>query len=112
MGYLGKLTKTGALDTGNTVLSGGWTVKFDPADIGIKIPCEVYHIAVKGPSSSSFEVWLDTTFYDNAARGDKNSWDPNYPMHVTPGTTIFFYYDTTSTPAPKITLFFKEASPI
>lgn len=112
MGYLGKLPKTGALDADNPVFPGGWTIMFDPADIGIRVQAEVYHIAVKGPLGSTFQVYLDTTFYDNVDRGDINSWDPSQPMHVTPGTTIYFYYSTNATPAPAATLFFREVSPL
>jgi len=112
MGFLGKLTKTGVADNDNPLLVGGWTIRFDPADIGIRVPSEVYHIAIKGPRGSSFDVYQDTTFYDTAPRGDKNSWDPSQPMHVEPGTTILFYYDTKTVPAPKATLFFRESSPL
>lgn len=112
MGTLGKLTKTGKIDAANPVLAGGWTIAFPPSDIGIRIAAEVYHIAVKGPTGSRFEVWIDTTFYDNVKRGDINSWDPNQPMPVDPGATIFFYYNTAATDAPKATLFFREPSPI
>jgi hypothetical protein len=112
VGYLGRLTKTGAVDANNPVLAGGYAVPFDPADIGIRVACEVYHIAVTGPAGSTFQIWLDTTFYDNVARGDINSWDPAQPMSVTPGTTIYFYYNMGVGTVPKVTLFFREPSPI
>ena len=112
MGYLGKLPKTGELDANNPVLAGGWTIKFDPADIGIRVQAEVYHMAVTGPENSQFQVWIDTTFYDNVVRGDVNSWDPSQPMHVRPGDTIFFYYNVATLPAPKATLFFRGVSPL
>lgn len=112
VGYLGKLTQKAETDDENPVSSGGWVIRFDPAAIGIRIDSEVYHIAVKGPTGSTFEVWVDTTFYDIVARGDKNSWDPSQPMHIQSGSTIFFYYDTSAGTAPKATLFFREPSPI
>ncbi len=112
MGYLGKLQRTGAVDAQNPVLAGGWTIKFQPQDIGIRVDCEVYHIAVVGPSGSQFQVWIDTTFYDNVVRGDINGWDPAQPMFLRPGDSVFFYYNTAATPAPKATLFFRETSPL
>lgn len=112
MGNLGKLSKVGKADPNNPVLAGGWTVTFAPSDLGIRVASEVYHIAVKGPTGSKFEVWIDTTFYDNVKRGDINSWDPNQPMPVDPGDTIFYYYNSAANPAPKITLYFREPSPI
>jgi hypothetical protein len=112
MGDLGKLQKTGVADPNNPVFAGGWTIAITPADMGIRVPSEVYHIAIQGPAGSTFQVFLDTTFYDNVTRGDINSWDPSQPMHVQPGTTIYFYYSTNATPAPKATLFFREPSPL
>lgn len=114
MGYLGKLTHSGRLTADNPVLAGGWAISFTPADIGIRIPSEVYHIAIKGPAGSQFEVWIDTTFYDVVKRGDVNSWDPNQPMFLDPGATIFFYFNTAAAgvTAPKASLFFREPSPI
>lgn len=115
---LGQLTQKGVVDPTNPVLAGGWTVKFTPAEIGIRVKSEVYHIAVKGPTGSRFEVFIDTTFYDNVKRGDINSWDPSQPMPVDPGATIYFYYNSAAlTPAPdsgppKATLFFREPSPV
>lgn len=112
MGNLGKLTKRGEPDIENPVTGGGWTIRFDPASIGIRVDAEVYHSAVKGPAGSTFEIWIDTTFYDVVARGDKNSWDPAQPMFVQPGSTIYFYYDTAAGTAPKASIFFRETSPI
>jgi hypothetical protein len=104
---LGKLQQTGALDSQNRVLAGGWTVTFDQSDLP-RIKCEVYHMAVKGPVGSTFQVYIDDTFYDNVVRGDINSWDPSQPMILEKDSTVYFYYDTTTLPAPKISLFFRE----
>lgn len=112
MGYLGKLTLAGAPDADNPVQAGGWTIAFTPAAIGIRVNAEVYHIAVQGPPSSQFQVYIDTTFYDNVVRGDINSWDPSQPMFVRPGDTVFLHYNTAGGSAPKATLFFRETSPI
>jgi hypothetical protein len=112
VGYLGKLTRSGASYADNPVLAGGWTVKFDPADIGIRVAAEVYHMAVQGPASSQFQVWIDDVFYDNAVRGDINSWDPAQPMFIRPGDTVFLHWNTAGGNAPKVTLFFREPSPL
>lgn len=110
MGYLGQVTQRGSADPDNPVLAGGYTVTFDPAQLP-RVDAEVYHIAIKGPSGSSFDVYIDTTFYDTVARGDKNSWDPSQPMHIAPGSTIYFYYDTASGTVPMATLFFRSSTP-
>lgn len=112
MPSLGKRKKTGAIDNQNPVKAGGWTIVFDPAFLGIQVPFEVYHAAVRGPAGSQFEVWIDDTFYSASIRGDRNEWDPSQPMHVTPGETIFFYYNTANGPAPTVAIFCRESSPI
>lgn len=109
MGFLGKLTKEGKPDPER---AGAWTITFDPADIGIRVQSEVYHMAIKGPAGSSFDVYLDDVFYDAVARGDKNSWDPAQPMHIQPGSTILFYFNRAGGTVPKATLFFREVSPV
>ncbi len=112
MGFLGKLGMAGKLNPQNPVLAGGWTIAYRPGDIGIRVDAEVYHIAIRGPAPSKFQVFIDDVFYDNVARGDINSWDPNNGMFVRPGDTIFFHYNTLATPAPFATCYFRETSPI
>lgn len=111
MGDLGRRAKTGATDANNPVTAGGWTVKFQPADLAVRVPAEVYHMAVKGPAPSTFQVFVNDIFYGNVARGDINDWDPTQPLRFTPGDTIFFYYNTAATPAPTVSIFLREQSP-
>lgn len=108
---LGRSTRRGALDTANPVLAGGWTIKWDPANLP-RMECEAYHAAVKGPTASTFQVYVDTTFYGNVARGDINDWDPVQPLHIPTGSTVYYYYDTASGSAPEATLFFRTVSPL
>ena len=106
----GGRTRNGVLSTDNPVLTGGWVVTFDPAFIAIQVESEVYHIAVSGPAGSSFEMWLDTTFYSSVSQGRRTDWDPAQPMRVRPGSTIYFYFNSTDTPAPKVSVFFREVT--
>lgn len=108
MANLGNRQATGKLDANNKVLAGGWTVQFTPQDLNIQQHFEIYHIAVRGPVGSTFQVYQDTTFYDAVPRGDLNSWDPSQPMHVQPGRTLYFYYDSVLSPAPQITIYCRE----
>jgi len=110
--YLGKRTMTGFKDTQNPVIAGGWTVKFSPDVLAVKVVAEVYHIAVKGPAPSTFQIYIDTTFYSNVARGDINDYDPSKPLPFSPGDTIYFYYNTAAGSAPIVTLFLQGTSPI
>ena len=108
MNELGPRRLVGIASATNPVFAGGWTAAFTPAEIAVPGHCECYHIAFKGPVLSSVEVWLDETFYDIAARGDKNSWDPNQPMYIRSGTTVFFYWSSNVAPAPHVTIFLRE----
>lgn len=103
--YLGGRTVTGAADLSNVLGAGFWTAAFTPAVLGWQVESEIYHIAISGPVGSSFQVWLDTQFYDYVARGDINSWDPSQPMAITPGQTLFFYWNTNVGPAPRVTVY-------
>lgn len=110
MSGLGKLTQKGVTNPENPVFPGGWTVSFK-TDQTPRVEFEVYHAAVKGPASSTFEVWIDDTFYDNVVRGDINSFDPTQPMLIRPGDSFFFHYSTNAGAAPKATAFFREPGP-
>lgn len=105
---LGNRTGNGYLDPGNKVTAGGWTVKFDPAALSVPSGAECYHIALTGPIGSRFQVWIDETFYSASSRGDLNDWDPNQPMTIDSGKTIFFYWNTALGAVPKVTIFLRQ----
>lgn len=107
VGYLGHRTESGSLDSNNKVFAGGWTVSFTPDIIASPDPCECYHIALRGPSASYLEVWLDETFYSNVARGDKNDFDAVQPIRITPGTTMFFYWSIDGSTRPTVSIFLR-----
>ena len=111
-GYLGHRTKEGLLLPENPFLAGGWAVQFTPGDLRIQQLFEIIHIAVQGPNQPSckLQVWLDTTFYSTTPRGDVNDYDPNQPIPVRPGQTVNFYWNTTVTPAPTVSIFCQEPS--
>lgn len=112
MGNLGSRPATGKLDRNNPLGTNFWTVTFDPPKLAIQIPFEVYHIAISGPTGSSFQLYIDSAFYSNVARGDINDWDPSQPMHMRPGQTIYFYWNTGSGTAPMVSIFCREPSPL
>lgn len=108
MGYVGNVQATGVADPNNRLLAGGWTVTFDPNVTGWHNAVEVFHIAVQGPLVSLFHVYLNTTFYDAVFGGGANSWDPSQPLFMPIGSTLYFYYNTVTTPAPVISIFGRE----
>ena len=102
--YLGERTVTGIADISNPFGESFWTCTFDPAVFVIAVEFEIYHMAIKGPTGSQLEVFKDSTFYDNVQRGDVNSWDPAQPLAITPGQTLFFYWNTGDGNAPTATV--------
>lgn len=115
MGYLGFRSKRGTLLPGNPFFAGGWAVEFTPEDIAIQEHgFEIYHIAVQGPAiaSCNLQMWLDSIFYSTTVRGDINDYDPNQPVYVRSGQSINFYWNTVVTPAPFVTIFCRQPSPI
>lgn len=98
---LGSRRAVGAVDqTGNN--PGKWTIAFTPAQLNVNVPqYEVYKIVVHGAVNSSFTVYIENNQWDLAVFGDDNSWDPNEPMILIPGQSLYFYYsDPTSDNTP------------
>jgi hypothetical protein len=92
---------------------GNYSARFQPSDWGVAggATFEVYHISILGPAGSTFQVFIDNVFYDNVARGDINSWDPNQPMLLSNGNYLWFYWNVgTGTPVPAVTLFLREGT--
>lgn len=108
MGYLGPRSATGVTNLVNPLGTGFWVVMFDPNVFRIQVEFEIYHIAISGPSGSAFQVFVDSTFYDYVARGDINSWDPSQPLHLRPGQTLYFYWNTNATPKPMVSVACRE----
>lgn len=113
MSYLGYRVKEGVLLAANPFSAGGWAVQFTPADIRIQEQFEIFHIAVQGPAQPScdLQLWLDTIFYSATPRGDINDYDPNQPIPVRSGQTVNFYWNTTTNPAPVVTIFCRQPNP-
>lgn len=107
MADLGKVTQYGTKTADNPVLPGGWSIAWRPEDLP-RVAAVAYHAAVQGPSGSTFQIWIDTTFYGNVRNGDINDWDPAQPMPVKPGDTVFWHFSTAAGNAPKGTLFLRE----
>lgn len=104
---LGKLTQRGAHNAMNPVFAGGWTITFRREDTP-KIAFEIWHAAIQGPPNSTFQVYLDETFFGNVVRGDINDLDPFQPILVEPDSNIYFHWSVSSGSAPVGTCFFRQ----
>lgn len=108
---LGDRFAIGTLDNSgfNPYGNGFWAVTFDPEILAMGTnDFEVYHIAVKGPSGSSLQMYHNRTFYDATSAGDLNSWDPQHPLEANGGDTIYLYWNTGTAPAPQVTIFLQQ----
>jgi hypothetical protein len=108
MAYLGSRQLTGVLDVNNVLLSGGWTITFDPQRLGIPQDFEIYHMAITGPAGSILAVYVNTVFYSTTSRGDINEWDPNFPLLVQRGQTVYMYWNSLQAPAPTASIFCRQ----
>lgn len=108
MADLGSRQLTGTPDASNPLLAGGWTCAFTPRVLGIPEDFEIYHIAITGPAGSVMSVFIDTIFYSTTSRGDINEWDPNIPMYVQKGRTVYMYWNSALAPAPQATIFCRQ----
>jgi hypothetical protein len=107
---LGARKVSGTADTtGNN--PGKWTVIFDPPTLNINVArFECYKLIVTGAAASAtFDVFVNVYQWDTAVYAVHNSWDPQQPLLLTPGDTLYFYYSTSSGDGnkPVITAWFR-----
>lgn len=95
MSYLGSRQAVGFSDPSNVLGSGNWTARFRTEDLPPD-DFEMFHAAVRGPGGY-FLVYIDDKFYSTADRGDINEYDPQQPMYVRRGESLFFYWSVPST---------------
>jgi hypothetical protein len=106
-------TVEGVADKNNRYVPGAYTVTMGPQQMGVSLgEFQCYHITIKGPPGSSFQVYVGNKFYDFVTNGDINSWDPNQPMKLVGGNTVYFYWNTHTGMVPTVTMFFEEMSPL
>lgn len=106
---LGTRRATGAADTtGNN--TGNWTVVFTPEVLGINVAYfEVYKMVISGAPFSTMNVYVDQKQWDTTIAGETNSWDPNEPLIMIPGQTLYFYWSDSATDnlPPSVTIWLR-----
>jgi hypothetical protein len=53
---------------------------------------EVYKMIVAGANNTTFNVFVDFWQWDTGVYGTQNAWDPNQPLLMAPGQTLYFCY--------------------
>lgn len=103
---------TGTADT-TGLNTGNWTVSFTTDILNCNVPeFEVYKIVVKGAPGTTFNVYVENKQWDTAVYGQQNSWDPQQPLVMRPGQSLFFLYSdpvSDNTP-PVITIWMRYDS--
>jgi hypothetical protein len=86
-------------------------VVFTPQVININVSrFECYKLIVTGAAATAtFNVFVNTYQWDTAVYAVNNSWDPQQPLLLTPGDTLYFYYSSASSDGhqPTITAWFR-----
>jgi hypothetical protein len=111
--FLGSRVATGRLDSTNINPYGNglWRVVFDQRVLAIATNAiEVYHISLTGPAGSTLQMFIDRTFYDTTPRGDLNSYDPTNPLILRGGQELNFFWNSSATPVPSVTIWIRTAS--
>lgn len=82
----------GAADT-TGLNTGNWTIAFTTDILSVNVSqYEVYKMVVEGAPATTFDVFVENKKWDTAIYGTKNSWDPQQPLIMRPGESIFFTY--------------------
>lgn len=102
---------TATIDTSG-LNTGNYTAAFTPQILSVSLPeFECYHIAIdSGPPGSSLRVYIGISHWDSTTPGNDTGWDPNNPMPIQQGQTVYLYWGTGTGPAPMATLWLQEAS--
>lgn len=94
--------------------AGNYTATFTPDVLGIQNPVfEMYHLYLTAPvlagGSTQVDIALNGGYWDTTLIGQRNSWDAQNPLLMTPGDTLFVYFNvpSTNTTVPTVTAWFR-----
>jgi hypothetical protein len=109
---LGAVPCIATLQDPTNMNTGNWTAVLGPSQMHISHPSfELYHLTIKGgPVGSSLTWYVNNNFYDVTPNGYLNSWDPNQPLELSPGDTLYFYWNASTGTAPIVTGFFRYST--
>lgn len=84
---------TGKADT-TGLNPGNWTISFttDILDVNVE-QYQVYKMIVSTQATgTTFNVYVENKLWDVGIYGDLNSWDPQQPLIMRPGESLYFCY--------------------
>jgi hypothetical protein len=72
---------------------GNWTIAFTPDILNVNLSqFEVYHMVVNGAPNTNVKLYVNIAQWDIATYGTQNAWDPEQPLIMRPGETLYFCY--------------------
>jgi len=94
--------------------AGKWICEFMQKDIPVVEPrFQCHHVNVQdGPVGSKFRWGFNNKFWETVYPGWDTSWDPNNPMKLAHGDSIFFWWDTGTGTAATVWLYFEKETPL
>lgn len=110
---LGYRTVKAAVDTTGQN-PGNYTATFDAKVLGIQNPYfEMYKLFLTAPvlagGSTQVDVGLNLGYWDTTLIGQRNAWDANQALLMTPGDTLYVYFNvpTSNTTVPVVYAWFR-----
>jgi len=94
--------------TGNN--EGNWTVTFAPAQLNTNMPfIEVYKVIIHGANGSSMDWFVEQNQWETTVAADNNAWDPQQPLTVRAGQTMYMYWSNpvTDNNPPTVTIWLR-----
>jgi hypothetical protein len=91
--------------------TGNWTAVINSLpQVSYLTQFELYKIVVDGPVGYGLAVYVDNKKWSHTSQGWMNEWDPEQPLQVTSGQTLYFFFQapTTATPVPTVTCWFRH----
>jgi len=107
-----RTVKAAADTTGRN--AGNYTAVFDATVLGIQNPYfEMYKLYLTAPvlagGSTQVDVGLNLNYWDTTLIGQRNAWDADQPLLMTPGDTLYVYFNvpTSNTTVPVVYAWFR-----
>lgn len=111
---LGDTFKTASLAPSGHPNAGKWICEFQPKDIPISEPqFQCHHVNVEGgPTGGTFRWGYNNKRWETVFPGWDTSWDPNNPLKLSNGDSVFFWWDTGTGTAATVWLYFEKETPL
>lgn len=111
---LGQTFKEATIAPNGHPNAGNWICEFQASEIPISEPkFRIYHVnVIDGPIGSKFQWGWNNNQWETVFPGWDTSWDPNNPMKISNGDTVFFWWNSSTAPGATVWLYFEKETPL